>query len=477
MPVVTSPLTATGIVNKAFSYTATATNMPTGWTATPLPPGLTVNATTGVISGTPSATGTTNVVLTGSNANGAGPSSTLVITVDPPLPVINSPSTATGTVNSSFTYQITASSSPTSFGESGALPAGLTFNSTTGVISGTPTATGTTTVSLTATNGSGTSTPFSLAITINTAQVKPSMISVNAAFGTVGKTFNYVTSATNSPTSYSETGALPAGLSPQRDDGRDHRHADHRGCEYGEPHGDQWHRHQHRVEPDHHHLCLGCGADDHQSDHRDGRRGFVLHLPDHRQQHAHQLQLDGYAAAGLTFSTAKGTITGTPTATGTASVAPDREQQRTHQFAHHAEPHRHRGHYGYECRLNQSATGSSFQAGNGYAGADDGNTSTRWAAANGNDPQYWEVDLGASKTLSRVDINWYTNASRYTQYNILTSTDGVTWTNQVDKSSNVTDGATSDTFPTTVPAHYVIVNTTNVSSGFASAYEIQVYGH
>src|SRR5207237_9993250 len=52
-PVITSPLTACGAVGSAFSYTITATNNPTSFTASPLPAGLTVNTSTGVISGTP----------------------------------------------------------------------------------------------------------------------------------------------------------------------------------------------------------------------------------------------------------------------------------------------------------------------------------------------------------------------------------------------------------------------------------------
>jgi len=70
-------------------------------------------------------------------------------------PVSTSATTASGTVGSAFSYQISATNTPTSYGATG-LPAGLSVNSTTGLISGTPTAAGTSTVTLSATNSSGT---------------------------------------------------------------------------------------------------------------------------------------------------------------------------------------------------------------------------------------------------------------------------------------------------------------------------------
>jgi hypothetical protein len=82
-------------------------------------------------------------------------------------PVISSAATASGTVSTAFSYQITASNSPTSYSASG-LPAGLSVNTSTGLISGTPTASGTSTVTLGATNSGGTGNK-TLTITINPA--------------------------------------------------------------------------------------------------------------------------------------------------------------------------------------------------------------------------------------------------------------------------------------------------------------------
>ena len=477
VPVITSPLSKSGIVNAAFSYTAAATNTPTSWTATPLPPGLTLTADTGVISGTPTATGTTNVTLTASNSNGAGPAATLVITIEPPVPVITSSGTASGTVGTSFTYDTTASGSPTSYAETGTLPAGLTFSASTGAITGNPTAAGSSTVSITATNGSGTSSPLSLTITISLPAVPPSMISPAKAFGTVSKSFTYAASGTNDPTSYAETGTLPAGLT----------FSTTTGAITGTP------------------TAAGTNTVSITATNGSGTSaalsvaitiyasavtptitsattatasvGSVFNYQIVASDSPSSYGLSGTLPPGLTFSTSTGTITGTPTTAGSSSVGLTAINSHGTSTTLTLPITVKATSTDTNVGLNQAASGSSFQAGNGYAGANDGNTTTRWAASSGTMPQYWEVNLGASKTLSRVDINWYDNSTRYTQYTILTSTDGVHWTTQVNDSANITQNVTSDTFASAVTAQYVIINASFVNSGFVSAYEIGVYGH
>ncbi len=139
-------------VNVAYSYQLPMLNSPTSYSVSGLPAGLSYNSTTGVISGTPTVVGTTTLTVTATNATGTSPASPVSLTVNPPVPMITSALTATGTLNTAFSYHITASNSPTSYSAS-PLPPGLTFNSTSGAISGTPTATGSTNVTISATNG------------------------------------------------------------------------------------------------------------------------------------------------------------------------------------------------------------------------------------------------------------------------------------------------------------------------------------
>ncbi|MBC8010405.1 MAG: lamin tail domain-containing protein, partial [Burkholderiales bacterium] len=84
----------------------------------------------------------------------------------PAAPVISSATTASGVVGQSFTYQIAASNTPTSFTATG-LPAGLAVNTSTGLVTGTPTAAGASSVTISATNTTGTGSA-TLALTITT---------------------------------------------------------------------------------------------------------------------------------------------------------------------------------------------------------------------------------------------------------------------------------------------------------------------
>jgi len=76
--------------------------------------------------------------------------------------------------------------------------------------------------------------------------------------------------------------------------------------------------------------------------------------------------------------------------------------------------------------LNQPATSSSNESAS-YppSNAVDGNTSTRWSSSF-SDPQWLQVDLGATKAISKVVLRWETAYGK--SYQIQVSNDATTWT-------------------------------------------------
>jgi hypothetical protein len=140
-----------------------------------LPKGLTLNASTGVISGTPTQeTPKANYVIRASNSLGSA-TFTLVLTVLPVAPSnLQYQSPQTLTVGDAVDLQPTVTGTVASYTVLPTLPAGLTLNSTTGVISGTPTAeSASATYTITAANAGG-STTFALSISVAAAtQVLP----------------------------------------------------------------------------------------------------------------------------------------------------------------------------------------------------------------------------------------------------------------------------------------------------------------
>ena len=156
LPVINSVDTLEVTVGEAFTYVITTVDNDAVLygTSNNLPDGVVRSGAT--LSGEPELAGVTTIDLFATNGDGTG-TATLTLTVLDSLPVITSATTGTGRVDEPFSYTIEATNSPSSFSVLGltAFP-GLALDTTTGVITGTPTATADTDIQVSATNDSGT---------------------------------------------------------------------------------------------------------------------------------------------------------------------------------------------------------------------------------------------------------------------------------------------------------------------------------
>ena len=191
------------------------------WSVSPsLPNGLTLSATTGVISGTPTVVSSTaTYTISATNSGGTG-TTTVEITVNdiPPTNLAYSPSTLTLTKGELMTSVMPTSSggAVVSWAVSPALPAGLAIDSSTGEISGTPTSvTPIASYTVTATNSGG-SVSATIDIEVNEAPPSDITYSPDSFTLTIGTAMTSSVTPTfigDPVTSWSISPSLPNGIS------------------------------------------------------------------------------------------------------------------------------------------------------------------------------------------------------------------------------------------------------------------------
>ena len=141
-----------------------------------LPTGMTLNSATGVISGTSSvvATSAFTVTVTDSNYFTSEPQA-LSIAVSQGMPVVSTASLAGGVVGTAYSQTLAATCGTGIYSSwaltSGSLPAGLTLNTATGVISGTPTTVQVAPITVEVTDSGGNVATKALSITVTAAPV------------------------------------------------------------------------------------------------------------------------------------------------------------------------------------------------------------------------------------------------------------------------------------------------------------------
>lgn len=152
------------------------------WSAGGLPAGLTINAGTGVISGTPTGAGAPTATITLNDVSGDAPATMqYVVTINAAPTITTTSPLPNAGQNAPYSTTVAASGGTTPYGWSATgLPAGLTINAGSGVISGAPTGTGTSSASVTVTDAAGATANKSLSITVIAA---PTVTTVSLANG------------------------------------------------------------------------------------------------------------------------------------------------------------------------------------------------------------------------------------------------------------------------------------------------------
>jgi hypothetical protein len=219
--VTTSSLPTATQTQTSYSQTLAGTGgtVPYAWSVTTgsLPSGLSLNAATGVISGTVGSSATTQIfTVTLTDVNGVTATHSLTLTVNA-KPTISPTTLPAATQTGVYSQTLTVSGGVTPFGawsvSSGTLPTGLSLNTSTGVISGTVGASAVTqTFSIQTTDANGVAAIQSFTLTVNlvpniTTTTLPGATSTGAYSQTLA-----VTGGTGPFTWSLSAGTLPTGL-------------------------------------------------------------------------------------------------------------------------------------------------------------------------------------------------------------------------------------------------------------------------
>jgi len=207
-----------GTTGSAYSQTLSATGGKTPYTwsvsSGTLPAGLSLAASTGVISGTPTTAGTSTFTLRVQDAAATTATKTLSLTIYAPL-AVSTATLASGTTGTAYSQTLTATGGKTPYTwsiSSGTLPAGLSLNSATGEITGSPTTAGTSSFTVQVQDANTNTATKSLSVAIYTPL---SVSTATLAYGTTGTAYSQTLAATGGKTPYTwsvSSGTLPTGL-------------------------------------------------------------------------------------------------------------------------------------------------------------------------------------------------------------------------------------------------------------------------
>jgi hypothetical protein len=215
-----NPSSVSGTVGQTVTLQFTATGGTTPYRYTllsgTLPAGVTLNASTGAVSGIPTQIGTSTFVIQVTDNTGITATATGSITVTTKLTMANPPTTTAG-INQNISLQFAASGGITPYTfllQSGVLPPGLVLNQQTGQVTGIATQVGTYTFTVLATDSSS---PAQTATATGTITISTPLTMATPATvsGIVGQnaSVQFTAAGGTPPYTYAfSAGTLPTGL-------------------------------------------------------------------------------------------------------------------------------------------------------------------------------------------------------------------------------------------------------------------------